>query len=192
MPSILQRNWTGAFVWLKTQREIPEVRFLLSVATQKIRGKVRPTPRFPPAKGLVDQRKKLREELEDLCKRIVKARDLDEMGWGNCVTCGHRSNHLQWGHFVARSRSPWLYYDPRNTAMQCGACNAPHIGQGRGAEFAVHLDRKFYPGYASELVAEAHHYDRALKWRPNVDGLKDKKAELLGWSDENYDIRSAV
>ncbi len=128
-------------------------------------------PKYESNQG---KKKRLKVELEALCKRIVRARDLDENGWGNCNTCGTRSQVLQWCHFISRHNSKILIYTPENTAYGCGRCNGP--GQGEYAKFRDWINARM-PGRAEALEAYAAR-NKAFTW--TVLALESQKAKLLG------------
>ncbi len=126
-------------------------------------------PKKPRAQ---DRKKQLHAECEALCKAFVRKRDLNEDGYGNCCTCGTWSCTLQWGHFISRKNSPFLKYDPRNTAMQSARCNGP--GQGEYAKFRDWINAR-NPGMAEKLEAEAKAHE---KFRWTVKSLEQMKAFL--------------
>ena len=79
--------------------------------------------------------KKLKADLWELCKKIVRLRYIDEII--TCYTCDRRIDDLaqaHTGHFVpSAAGGASLRYDLRNLRVQCYHCNI-NLG-GNGAEF---------------------------------------------------------
>jgi 5-methylcytosine-specific restriction endonuclease McrA len=91
---------------------------------------------------------KLREELWELCREIVKQRD----GY-KCYTCGkvkRKKGALHTGHYIASSLcSNELRFDIKNLARQCYACNINRSGN--TIRFQKYLTRDHGAEYVEEL-----------------------------------------
>lgn len=81
--------------------------------------------------------KSLKNELWELCKKVVRSRYKNEDESWNCFTCGRRideARKAQTGHFIPSGGcGAYLRYDLRNLRIQCYNCNI-NLG-GNGAEF---------------------------------------------------------
>jgi hypothetical protein len=176
MPKMkIGEQWLAAWAWIQGRNDAPKV--LVDAARIKqakyMRKAVPYKPQLKKEASTKYYRDKLRDECEEACKAIVKARDLHQ-GWGKCVTCTYHGHDLQWGHFVPQNDSDWLRYDPRNTAMQCRVCNL--WKEGRQVQFAAEIDRRAdKAGVAAALVQEAA--DNS-KWRMTIWNLEGKLKEL--------------
>lgn len=135
-------DWLKSKTWLSEQ-PTPPPRALIDLVDKMHRKALRlvrlPKPRLPAFADLGSLKAKVERQLEAACKAIVKKRDLKD-GWGNCISCKKNSNRLQWGHFIPQHKSPWLRFDPRNTAMQCAECNGP--GHGMTFEYGQALNAR--------------------------------------------------
>lgn len=101
--------------------------------------------------------KKLKEELWNECKRIVRARYQKE-GYWYCFTCDRVLDEpakAQTGHFLPSSTcGAFLRYDLRNLRIQCYNCN---INQGgAGAEFYRRLVEENGQSYVDQLFKDKH------------------------------------
>lgn len=95
--------------------------------------------------------KKLKEELWELCKKIVRARD------GNvCIICGKSNlegSGWHTGHFLPSSTcGAYLRYDLRNLHSSCYNCNI-NLG-GNGAMFYKILVSKFGQDFVDRLFVD--------------------------------------
>jgi hypothetical protein len=168
-------EWLLAWSWLKDRKDAPAVLVTVTAAKNRVALKLATVPHYkPPAKA--DKGKllaALERRLEEACKGIVKRRDLKD-GWGKCISCPRVSNRLQWGHFIPQHKSAWLRFDPRNTAMQCEACNG--FGYGMTFEYGKALnERENDPTFADRLKMEAK---AKASWKPTLGALEDKLKEL--------------
>ena len=169
-------DWLKSKTWLSEQ-PTPPPRALIDLVDKMHRKALRlvrlPKPRLPAFADLGSLKAKVERQLEAACKAIVKKRDLKD-GWGNCISCKKNSNRLQWGHFIPQHKSPWLRFDPRNTAMQCAECNGP--GHGMTFEYGQALNaRENDPSFAEQLKQEAK---RKASWIPSLPNLEEKLKEL--------------
>lgn len=170
-----KREWLDAGEWMKDHKDAPQV--LVDVVQEMKRKALRkvtlPKSRLPAFADSTKIKAKLERQLEAVCKRIVKRRDLDPNGWGKCVSCPKFSNRLQWGHFVPQHKSPWLRFWPANSAMQCEECNG--FGSGMTFEFGQAIDARDGEGAAADLVADKH---GPVGWVPSIDNLEKRLKEI--------------
>lgn len=109
--------------------------------------------------------KKLREELWNECKRIIRARYKRGEGWF-CFTCQRWIDEpakAQTGHFLPSSTcGAFLRYDLRNLRIQCYNCN---INQGgAGAEFYKNLLIECGQEYVDQLFKDKNVSIKADSW----------------------------
>lgn len=99
--------------------------------------------------------KKLREELWNECKRIIRARYIRDDGMWNCYTCDKliaEPAKAHTAHFIpSASCGAFLRYDLRNLRVCCYHCNI-NLG-GNGTEY--------YPRLVKEMGQE--HVDQIKK-----------------------------
>jgi hypothetical protein len=128
----------------------------LKRATGKIRAKKTPE-------------KKLREELWELCKKIIRTT------YGNtCYTCeAPNLAGANWhtGHFIPRSVcGAYLRYDLRNLRPQCYRCNISLAGN--GSSFYRNLVQNEGQAYVDQLFE-----DKKIIMKENKSWYVDKIAE---------------
>ena len=170
------KDWLDAWSWLQDRKDAPAVivAHCKDMKNKVLRQVSLPKARLPAFADIGKIKAKLERDLEAICKRIVKKRDLDSNGVGRCVTCKKPSNRLQWGHFIEQHKSAWLRFDPRNTAMQCEDCNG--FGHGMTYEFGQAIDTRDGAGAAEALKQER---SRKEYWVPSTANLEEKLKELL-------------
>ena len=110
--------------------------------------------------------KKLREELWNECKRIIRARYIRDDGMWNCFTCGALIDEpakAHTGHCIPSSTcGAFLRYDLRNLRVQDYRCNIN--GGGQGAEFYKRLVETEGQEYVDQLFKDKHITIKADKW----------------------------
>lgn len=109
---------------------------------------------------------KLKNKLWDECKRLVRAKYINEQGNWNCFTCDRLIDEpakAQTGHFLPSSTcGAFLRYDLRNLRIQCYNCN---INQGgAGAEFYRRLVEENGQDYVDQLFKDKHVSIKADVW----------------------------
>jgi hypothetical protein len=87
---------------------------------------------------------KAKDTLWEHCKRIVRARYVDDIGTWNCYSCGSyipEPRKAQTGHFIASSIcSVHLRYSLENLRIQCYNCNINKSGNWIGYEKHLKAD----------------------------------------------------
>lgn len=169
------KEWLDAWTWLQEAKDAPSVivEHCKEMKNKALRKVHLPKARLPAFADIGKIKAKLERDLEAVCKRIVKKRDLDSNGWGKCISCPRVSNRLQWGHFIPQHKSPWLRFWPVNTAMQCEECNG--FGYGMTFEFGQAIDARDGAGTAEGLKLEEKRYKH---WIPSTANLEEKLKEL--------------
>lgn len=109
--------------------------------------------------------KKLREELWNECKRLVRSK-YNCGGYWTCFTCDRVIDEpakAQTGHFLPSSTcGAFLRYDLRNLRIQCYNCN---INQGgAGAEFYRRLVLENGQDYVDQLFKDKNVSIKADNW----------------------------
>ena len=112
------------------------------------------------------ENKKLKDELWNECKRIIRARYIKDDGTWDCFTCGKRIDEpvkAQTGHFLPGSTcGAYLRYDLRNLRIQCYNCN---INQGgAGADYYRRLQETEGQEYIDQIYKDKHVTVKADKW----------------------------
>lgn len=122
--------------------------------------------------------KKVKEELWELCKQIIRAT------YGNtCYTCGKTGlsgSGLHTGHFIpSGSCGAFLRYDLRNLRPQCYNCNM-NLG-GNGAEFYRNLVRNHGQAYVNRLFKDKNRIVKAdiLFYQQLVDNHREILDHML-------------
>ena len=95
----------------------------------------------------------LKNELDKVFSRYIRAKHADSRGVVRCVTCDREYlvGDAQAGHFASR-RHMATRWDEDNVWPQCYSCNI--TDQGRQWRFGQALDRE-QPGRAAEVMAKA-------------------------------------
>lgn len=109
---------------------------------------------------------KLKSKLWDECKRLVRAKYINDLGYWNCFTCDRLIDEpakAQTGHFLPSSTcGAYLRYDLRNLRIQCYNCN---INQGgAGAEYYRRLVEEKGQDYVDQLFKDKHVSIKADVW----------------------------
>jgi hypothetical protein len=95
--------------------------------------------------------KSLKNKLWGIVSECVRRENADENGMVRCFTCpviAHWKT-LDCGHYVAKSLGLAIYFEPRNLAPQCTACN--RYRHGNLHEYALALRRKYGETILEEL-----------------------------------------
>ena len=120
---------------------------------------------------------KLKKELWDLCKELVRKRD------GNvCVICGKsglEGSGWHTGHFIPSSTcGALLRYDLRNLHSSCYNCNI-NLG-GNGALFLIALEKKYGRDFVNNVIRDKQ---KIIKADIIFYGEKiETYIEIRGWS----------
>lgn len=121
-------------------------------------------------------RSRIVKELDSVFSKFIRQRD-SENELCTCSTCGVRKpiKEMQAGHFMSRSKYS-TRWDEQNVHAQCAGCNM--WKQGQQYLMSIHIDQKYYPGKADELLRKSNrttkfsdaeliemiqHYKRLLK-----------------------------
>ena len=138
------------------------------------------TAKTPSKRKKTTDQAKLKKELWELCKQIIRKR------YGNtCYTCGKtglEGSSWQTGHFVASSIcGVYLRWDIRNLRPQCFRCNISLVGN--GAVFYRNLVALEGQAYVDTIFADK---ERLTKLTPEF--LREKITEytiILGTVDNS-------
>jgi len=125
-----------------------------------------------------------RQKLWKIFAEYIKLRDSDEKGYCKCISCGKEMfwKQAQAGHFISRSLSNQLYFDPINVNPQCYECNMIKGGNLKG--YSNGLEKKYGKGTVKDLRKRAKQikvfYISELKsiisfYTEEVKKLKQKK-----------------
>jgi len=106
-------------------------------STTPAKGQKRPVAKRKAKKPKSASLRLLKQKLWAECKRIIRARYVNDDGTWNCFTCGKRIDEpakAQTGHFIPSAAcGAYLRYDLRNLRVQDYFCNI-NLG-GNGAEY---------------------------------------------------------
>ncbi len=111
---------------------------------------------------------KLKNKLRDVFNKYIRLRDVDENGYGTCISCGnplrYKTPNAQAGHYYP-APIEILRFNEMNVNLQCKGCN--HFKSGNLIEYRKGLIRK-YDGDAVQALdvladyykAHGHRWDR--------------------------------
>ena len=93
-------------------------------------------------------------DLDKVFSLFIRARDMNDEGFSNCVTCGKLMTlkTSQCGHFISR-RHYATRWEEKNCAAQCYACNMHN--QGKQYEFGLAIDKRYGVGTAQRLLIQS-------------------------------------
>jgi 5-methylcytosine-specific restriction endonuclease McrA len=94
------------------------------------------------------------KQLDSMFSKFIRNRDSDgELC--TCSTCGVQKpiKQMQAGHFMSRSKYS-TRWDEENVHAQCAGCNM--WKQGQQYLMSIHIDQKYYPGKADELLRKSN------------------------------------
>lgn len=118
--------------------------------------KANSTPKRRVSKKKVQSISKLKKQLWEECKRIIRKTYVKEDGTWECFTCGRRIDEpfkAQTGHFLPSSTcGAYLRYDLRNLRIQDYFCNI-NLG-GNGAEYYKRLVQTCGQKYVDQLFLD--------------------------------------
>tara|TARA_R110000803_G_scaffold171707_2_gene234608 strand:+ start:16 stop:435 length:420 start_codon:yes stop_codon:yes gene_type:complete len=134
-------------------------------------------------------RSQIKKKLDTVFSQYVRIHGSNEMGWGECITCGRLKfwKEAHCGHFITRAKmsTRWLY-EPDigrvNVGFQCAKCNL--FGQGQQYVFGRKLDERYGEGTAEKILylsnqtkkwsvyelEDLHHY-----YKKKVEELKESR-----------------
>jgi hypothetical protein len=95
---------------------------------------------------------RLKKRLWKIFSEYVRRKDVDENGFGVCISCGTMKHwkEAQAGHYHAGSVCGLdLFFDPRNVNFQCVGCNL--FRHGNLAQYALALKKKHGPTILEDL-----------------------------------------
>ena len=66
-----------------------------------------------------------RKTVWDKCSKYNRLKDADHAGYVACCCCGKVKHYSEMdaGHFLPRTKSKSLYFEPTNIHAQCSGCN---------------------------------------------------------------------
>lgn len=124
----------------------------------------------------------LRKQADVLFSKMVRMRDCDGYGWGECITCGVKKawKEAHCGHFQSR-RFPATRWDEMNCNLQCAGCNL--FGAGEQYKHGMAIDAKYGDGTAKALEVKAHTYFKVTR-QYLEEVIADAKTEI-SWYEDN-------
>ena len=99
-------------------------------------------------------RSRIVKELDSVFSKFIRLRDSDgELC--TCSTCGVTKpiKQMQAGYFMSRAKYS-TRRDEENVHAQCQGCNM--WKQGQQYLMSIHIDQKYYPGKADELLRKSN------------------------------------
>ena len=107
---------------------------------------------------------KLKKELDKWFSLFIRLREVDDLGFVECITSGrfYHYKNIHAGHFMSR-KSHSTRWDEVNVQPQSAADNL--FGQGEQYKFGKALDKKFGVGTAEKL----QHKSREIQKFSRVD-----------------------
>ena len=105
---------------------------------------------------------KLKKKLTEVFNKYIRLRDVDENGFGNCISCGntlkYKAPNTQAGHYYPAPVET-LRYNEANVNLQCKGCN--HFKSGNLIEYRKGLLKKIGEEriQALDILAEMYKAD---------------------------------
>jgi hypothetical protein len=84
--------------------------------------------------------------------RYIRAKDADEDGMTECVTCGAQKHwkELHAGHFIPKKRGLSIYFVEANVHPQCPACNT--YNGGMLIEYTRYMQQEYGHPFVDDLL----------------------------------------
>ncbi len=100
---------------------------------------------------MASENQKLKKKLWTAMSQYIRQRDADWQGMVACCSCGKVKHYkeMDCGHYHPRTDGLAMFFEEKNLAPQCSACN--RFRHGNLARYAIYLIGKYGNGILEEL-----------------------------------------